>query len=100
MLTVIGCYADLTLGGYIRLLEDRANWERLGFDHHRKTFIRCCLESVRRIRNEVMHFDQGSEKTNRLFPVPGCSSVVSRRLSRVLSDEPVLTATYCTPSTA
>ena len=41
-----------------------------------------------------------SANTNRLFPVPGCSSVVKRRLSRVLSDEPVLMATYWMPSTA
>ena len=47
--------ADLTLGGYVRLLGNRANWERLGLDLHREEFIRC-LESVRHIRNEVMHF--------------------------------------------
>lgn len=48
--------ADLTLGEYIRLLENRANWELLGLDRHRKAFIRR-LQAVKRIRNDVMHFN-------------------------------------------
>ena len=42
----------------------------------------------------------GSAKTNRLLPRLGRSSGVRRMLSWELSDEPVLAATYCTPSTA
>lgn len=48
--------ADLTFGGYRRLLENKANWERLELGIDRREFI-ARLDSVRRIRNEVMHFN-------------------------------------------
>lgn len=47
--------ADLTLGGYCRLLQEPGNWERLGLEFSRKQFV-ARLEAVREIRNEVMHF--------------------------------------------
>ena len=47
--------ADLTLGGYVRLLENPANWERLKLDRDREWFT-SRLDFVRDIRNEVMHF--------------------------------------------
>ena len=48
--------ADLTFGGYHRLLENKENWERLNLNIDRVEFIRC-LDAVRIIRNEVMHFN-------------------------------------------
>jgi CBS domain-containing protein len=48
--------ADLTLGEYIRLLENPDNWTKAGLTVDRKIFIRE-LDHVRRIRNDVMHFD-------------------------------------------
>ena len=48
--------ADLTLGEYIRLLENPKRWEKLGVKIDRKTFTDE-LKRVGRIRNEVMHFD-------------------------------------------
>jgi CBS domain-containing protein len=48
--------ADLTLGEYIRLLENPVNWEKTGLTVNRKVFVRE-LDNVRRIRNDVMHFD-------------------------------------------
>jgi predicted transcriptional regulator len=48
--------ADLTLGEYIRLLENPARWNKLGVPIDRKTFL-AELERVRGIRNDVMHFD-------------------------------------------
>ena len=48
--------ADLTFGGYQRLLESKDNWERLKLSIDRKEFI-AHLDFVRRIRNEVMHFN-------------------------------------------
>ncbi|MDO8207164.1 MAG: CBS domain-containing protein [Gallionella sp.] len=48
--------ADLTLGEYIRLLENPVNWEKAGLTVDRKVFVRE-LDNVRRIRNDVMHFD-------------------------------------------
>lgn len=47
--------ADLTLGGYCRLLQKPENWERLGLEFSGKQFV-ARLEAVREIRNEIMHF--------------------------------------------
>ena len=44
--------------------------------------------------------DQGSAKTNSVFPADGRNSGVSRLNALDVSDVPVLTATYCFPSTA
>ena len=48
--------ADLTFGGYQRLLAKRDNWERLKLGIDRREFI-AHLDFVRKIRNEVMHFN-------------------------------------------
>lgn len=53
---VIEDVADLTLGEYIRLLENPARWNKLSVPIDRKTFV-AELERVRGIRNDVMHFD-------------------------------------------
>ncbi len=47
--------ADLTLGGYCRLLQNPPNWDKLRLEFSRKLFV-ARLEAVREIRNEVMHF--------------------------------------------
>lgn len=48
--------ADLTFGEYIRLLEKPENWNVLSLDLDRRSF--CAeLNRVRRIRNDVMHFN-------------------------------------------
>ena len=47
--------ADLTLGGYCRLLQNPANWGKLRLEFSRELFVER-LEAVREIRNEVMHF--------------------------------------------
>ena len=48
--------ADLMFGGYKQLLENEDNWKQLGLGVDRKEFIRN-LDSVRKIRNEIMHFN-------------------------------------------
>ena len=48
--------ADLTLGEYQRLVENPNRWKRLGINVERETFVNK-LEEIRRIRNDVMHFD-------------------------------------------
>jgi len=48
--------ADLTYGEYIRLLENQERWDKLNITVDRKTCMEK-FESVRRIRNDVMHFD-------------------------------------------
>lgn len=53
--------ADLTFGEYIRLLEEKKRWAKIGLAVDRKEFIKQ-LNKVREIRNDVMHFDpQGVE---------------------------------------
>ena len=46
---------DLTFGGYIRLLQPEEAWTRLGLEADRSVFLGR-LETVRLIRNDVMHF--------------------------------------------
>ena len=48
--------SDLTLGEYIRLLENPKRWEKLGIPIDRRKFTDE-LKGVGRIRNDVMHFD-------------------------------------------
>ena len=48
--------ADLTYGEYKRLLENPERWDKLHITVDRKTCMEK-LENVRRIRNDVMHFD-------------------------------------------
>ena len=48
--------ADLTYGEYKRLLENPERWGKLNITVDRKTCLEK-FENVRRIRNEVMHFD-------------------------------------------
>lgn len=47
---------DLTFGDYVRLLENPDRWFKTGLQVDRVVFNRE-LDNVRRIRNEVMHFD-------------------------------------------
>jgi hypothetical protein len=48
--------SDLGFGEYLRLLTDPKMWSKLGLKIDQKTFTHY-LEEVRKIRNEVMHFD-------------------------------------------
>jgi CBS domain-containing protein len=48
--------ADLTLGEYLRLLQEPKRWEKLGIKVDRGRFTNE-LDGVRQIRNDVMHFD-------------------------------------------
>ncbi|MYD52302.1 MAG: CBS domain-containing protein [Dehalococcoidia bacterium] len=48
--------ADMTLGGYCRLLSSEENWSQLSLNVDRKELVKH-LDDVREIRNDVMHFD-------------------------------------------
>ncbi len=48
--------SDMTFGEYIRLLENPANWAKLGIGIERSLFV-SQLNEVREIRNDVMHFN-------------------------------------------
>lgn len=53
---VVSSVADLTYGDYIWLLKKPERWDKLNITVDRKTCMET-FESVRRIRNDVMHFD-------------------------------------------
>lgn len=53
---VVTSVADLTYGEYIRLLENPQRWNKLNLTVDRKTCMEK-FEGVRKIRNDVMHFD-------------------------------------------
>ena len=48
--------ADLTFGEYLRLLSHGKIWPKLGLKIDQQTFTHH-LEEIRKIRNDVMHFD-------------------------------------------
>lgn len=57
--------SDLSLGEYIRLLENREHWERIGMPIDRAYFCNQ-LHEIRHIRNSVMHFDPDGVEDDRL----------------------------------
>ncbi|NLZ95322.1 MAG: CBS domain-containing protein [Bacteroidales bacterium] len=59
---------DLSFGEYIRLMENKDNWERLQLPIARKIFIEK-LYLIREIRNDIMHFspDELEEKQRNLL---------------------------------
>lgn len=76
--------ADLTLGQMGRLLENDANWCRLGLQVDRKEFMRRFHE-VRQIRNDLMHFDPDSpsdEQKSKLANFRGFLREIERALPR------------------
>lgn len=65
---VVESIADLSFGEYVRMVGDPDRWDRLGLPIDRSTLVDS-LEAVRKIRNDVMHFDPdplGSEALTRL----------------------------------
>jgi hypothetical protein len=48
--------ADLSFGGYVNLLKDLANWGRMRLCIDQGAFVEA-VDHVRKIRNDVMHFD-------------------------------------------
>jgi CBS domain-containing protein len=55
---------DLTLGECMRLIERPEAWEKLHLQIDRATFVKG-LDDIRRIRNDVMHFDpEGTDESD------------------------------------
>ena len=52
----IASVEDLTFGEYVRLLEGASNWTSIALNLDRDEFVKG-LHEIRRIRNDVMHFD-------------------------------------------
>lgn len=67
---------DLTFGEYLRLIENDKNWQKLGLNTDRKDFI-AALNEVRKIRNDVMHFDPDG--------IDSCAVSTLRNVARYLT---------------
>jgi CBS domain-containing protein len=52
----VSAISDLAFGDYVRLIDSEKNWAKLGIEIDRGEFVGR-LEVVRRLRNDVMHFD-------------------------------------------
>lgn len=53
----ITCLEDLTFGEYIRILENDSNWGKIRLPQTSKELVVKELDEIRKIRNDVMHFD-------------------------------------------
>lgn len=73
----VGDVNDMTFGEYLRLLQRPEHWDRLKLPIDRRQFI-ACLDEVRGVRNEVMHFDPGAQRPEQLETL--------RRASRFLRE--------------
>lgn len=76
--------ADLTFGEYIRLLENEDRWEKFGVQIDRVTFCKG-LDDVRRIRNDVMHFDPDGVTPDDLERLRDCTKFL-RRLHKLVAN--------------
>ena len=80
--------ADLTYGEYKRLLENPERWDKLNITVDRKTCMEK-FESVRRIRNDVMHFDPDGIPENDLMTLREFARFLQRvQLINVASNIP------------
>ncbi|MDQ0911100.1 putative transcriptional regulator [Streptomyces canus] len=74
----IASFGDMTVGDYQRVLENPELWEQLGWPLDRKVFI-ARLEEIRRIRNNVMHFNSSD-------PLPKADVDKIRNLNKLLRE--------------
>ncbi|MFF0780894.1 CBS domain-containing protein [Streptomyces sp. NPDC003720] len=74
----IGSFGDMTVGDYQRILENPGLWTQLGWPLDRKVFI-ARLEEIRRIRNNVMHFNSSD-------PLPKTDVDKIRHLNKLLRE--------------
>ena len=72
--------SDLTFGEYVRLIEDAKNWQKLKLKIDRKEFI-ASLDEIRRIRNDVMHFDPDGISEHDLYALRETSRFLQRMAS-------------------
>lgn len=71
---------DLTFGNYVRIIENRKNWERLNLSIERVPFVNQ-LNRVREIRNSVMHFNPDGIKAEQRTDLIKMSNFLSRLTS-------------------
>lgn len=69
--------SDLSFGEYVRLLENNVRWEKVSINLDRKIFC-SRLDEVRKIRNDVMHFDPDGILPNHLEQLRDFSKFLQR----------------------
>lgn len=74
----ITSFGDMSVGDYKRVLENPELWQQLGWPLDRKVFIDR-LEEIRRIRNNVMHFNSSD-------PLPKADVDKIRNLNKLLRE--------------
>lgn len=74
---VVKAADDMTFGEYIRLLQNENHWQKTGLKLDRITFC-SYLEEVRRIRNDVMHFDPDGIEEGDLEVIRRLAQMVQR----------------------
>jgi hypothetical protein len=65
---IVDSVEDLSLGEYIRLLENPTNWDLLKLSLERSEFV-TGLQAIRELRNDVMHFDPDGPDESELSPL-------------------------------
>jgi CBS domain-containing protein len=73
----IESFDDLTMGDYLRVLENQECWAKLNWPLHRSAFVKR-LDELREIRNEIMHFNPD--------PLPADAVDKLRNILRVLRE--------------
>ena len=73
----VNSISDLTFGEYVRLLQNEESWSKVGLNLDRKIFTEK-LDTVREIRNNVMHFDPDGLSSNDLATLREFSSFLIR----------------------
>ena len=68
---------DLTFGEYIRLMEDGENWKAIAIDLDREVLLKG-LQNVRRIRNDIMHFDPDGPSVADLSELRKCVTLLQK----------------------
>lgn len=69
---------DLTFGEYVRLLQNRDIWTKLGLDNIDQGCLTAQLEDVRKIRNDVMHFDPDPMTITQLDTLKGTAKFMQQ----------------------
>src|SRR5205814_2013936 len=73
----ISGHKDMSMGDYQRVLENPALWSRLGWDLDQKSFV-ARLGEIRRIRNDVMHFNPDPVPPNTVDQLRSINEVLRR----------------------
>jgi CBS domain-containing protein len=73
----IRSHNDMSMGDYQRVLENPDLWVRMGWDLDQKAFVQR-LDEIRRVRNDVMHFNPDPVPANSVSRLRSINDVLRR----------------------